>query len=67
MDIRDYDALVATVSLRLQELSPAQLASLGSAVRTEQERRQWPLATSAPLQLGTAAVMLAAAPFTTER
>ena len=64
MDIRDYDALVATVRIRLRELSPAQLAYLHSAVRAEQERRLWPLTVSVPLRPGTAAVTVAATPST---
>ena len=67
MDIRDYDALVANVRLGLQELSPAQLASLGSAVRAEQERRQWPavvasVTSSDPQHPGASAVRTASAP-----
>ena len=43
-----YDGFVVDVCLRLQELSPAQLASLGSAVLVEHERRRSALS-SAPL------------------
>ena len=62
MDIRDYDALVATVRRRLPELTPAQLTDLGIAVRAEQERRQWPLTSATPLQSGAAAVTVGVAP-----
>ena len=67
MDIRDYDALVATVRRRLWELTPAQLTDLGIAVRAEQEFRQWPLTSAIPLQSGAAAVTVGVAPHIFER
>ena len=67
MDIRDSDALVAAVRLRLPELSPHHLAYLGSAVRAEQESRQWPVMRSTPLQPRTAVATVGAAVPSTER